>query len=78
LAFRWRYDAEVRPEPVEPGATDLMRAIRRLRTLIARLPRLTYAAEQGDLICVPNRTWRHGRTRLSPGSHRLVRRVWIS
>jgi hypothetical protein len=78
LAFRWRYDAEVRPEPVEPGAADLKRAIRRIRTLIARLPRLTYAAKQGDLICVPNRTWLHGRTRLSASSHRLVRRVWIS
>jgi hypothetical protein len=77
LAFRWRYDDEVRPEPVEPVAAELVQAIRRIRALIARLPRLTYAAREDDVICVPNRTWLHGRTALSPGSDRQVRRVWV-
>jgi hypothetical protein len=78
LAFRWRYDDEVRPHAVEKSAAaEVGKAIRRVRALIAKLPRLTYPAHQGDLICVPNCTWLHGRTPLTAGSDRLVLRVWI-
>jgi alpha-ketoglutarate-dependent taurine dioxygenase len=79
LAFRWRHDDEVRPEAVDRAAAgELGRALRRVRALIARLPRLTYAALEGDLVCVPNRTWLHGRTKLSPESDRRVLRVWVA
>jgi hypothetical protein len=76
--FRWRYDERVRPVVVEDSHGRLEEAIEAVKALSDTLPKLEYAAVPGDLVVVPNRTWLHGRTQLSPNSDRLVLRAWVN
>jgi alpha-ketoglutarate-dependent taurine dioxygenase len=77
LRFRWRYDDHVKPEVVDDCGLPLQEAVDWLAEKIESTEPATYAAKEGDIIWIDNMTCTHGRTAMTPGSPRMMRRVWL-
>lgn len=78
MRIRWRSDDLWRPKVIEPRGTDAQGAVDWLHGFLLNSPPLTYAAETGDTLLVPNTVMLHGRTSLSPDSSREVLRAWVA
>jgi hypothetical protein len=76
--IRWRSDEIWRPKVVEPRGTDAEAAVDWLHEFLRSSQPLTYAAESGETLLVPNTVMLHGRTNLSPNSSRQVLRAWVA
>ena len=74
--FRWRRDAQVKPEVVEGGAWAAA-AVAWVHDFIEQAEFLRFAARAGDVVLIPNFTWLHGRTKLSENSPRTVFWAWL-
>ena len=77
LRIRWRSDHIYRPKVVDARGTDAESAVDWLHDFLSASEPLTFAAETGDTVLVPNTVMLHGRTRLSPNSAREVLRAWV-
>lgn len=78
LQIRWRSDDICRPKVVEPRGADAQGAVDWLHNFLCNSRPLTYAAETGDTLLVPNTVMLHGRTSLSRNSSREVLRAWVA
>ncbi len=78
LRIRWRSDDIWRPKVVEPRGTNAEGAVDWLHDFLSNSQALTYAAEAGETLLVPNTVMLHGRTSLSRDSSREVLRVWVA
>jgi alpha-ketoglutarate-dependent taurine dioxygenase len=78
LRIRWRSDNIWRPKVVEPRGTDAEGAVNWLHDFLCTSQPLTFAAETGDTLLVPNTLMLHGRTSLSRNSSREVLRAWVA
>jgi alpha-ketoglutarate-dependent taurine dioxygenase len=78
IQIRWRSDDIWRPKVIEPRGTKAEGAVDWLHELLCTSEPLTYAAERGETMLVPNTVMLHGRTSLSRDSPREVRRAWVA
>lgn len=78
LRIRWRSDDLWRPRVVDARGTDAMAAVDWLHDFLYSTEPLTFAAETGDTLLVPNTLMLHGRTSISPDSVREVLRAWVA
>jgi hypothetical protein len=78
VRIRWRSDDIWRPKVVEPRGTNAEGAVDWLHSFLCNSQPLTYAAEAGETLLVPNTVMLHGRTSLSRGSSREVLRAWLA
>lgn len=77
--FRWRNDNKV-PIAIEsaPDLNMAASAINWIQTYLSDTPYIEYKAKTDELICIPNYSFLHGRTKLSNiSSSRCVYRVWL-
>lgn len=77
LRIRWRSDDLWRPKVVDSRGTNAERAVNWLHDFLCNSQPLTYSAETGDTLLVPNTVMLHGRTNLSRNSPREVLRAWV-
>lgn len=78
LRIRWRSDDLWRPRVIDPKGTDAKGAVDWLHDFLYSTEPLTFAAETGDTLLVPNTLMLHGRTSMSPESCREVLRAWVT
>jgi hypothetical protein len=76
--IRWRSDDIWRPPVVDAHGTKAEEAVNWLHDYLSQTQPLSYAAETGQTLLVPNTVMLHGRTALSPGSDREVLRAWVA
>jgi alpha-ketoglutarate-dependent taurine dioxygenase len=75
-AIRWKADGLLRPEVVRGYGTHAEEAIAWLEKFLETHEPISYLAQTGETIVVPNRATLHGRSSLPPDSPREVLRVW--
>ncbi|HEY6803076.1 MAG TPA: TauD/TfdA family dioxygenase [Pyrinomonadaceae bacterium] len=78
LRIRWRSDDIWRPKVVDARGTDAQGAVDWLHEFLYTAEPLSFAAETGDTVLVPNTLMLHGRTSMSPNSVREVLRAWVT
>jgi Taurine catabolism dioxygenase TauD, TfdA family len=78
LNIRWRSDDVWRPRVIDAHGTDATGAVDWLHGFLRDSDPLTYLAEVGDTLLIPNGVLLHGRTGLSPDSDREILRVWVA